>query len=115
MTIAVDVLGLGNSLIDIIAYADDANLSAQEMLKGAMTLIDEDRAETLYAVRGEPSVVSGGVGRQHHCRRRLVRSLSSRDGSGRRPWHARRARLTPTQRLGGTSGLGEKTPAKQKI
>src|SRR5271154_5277337 len=61
MTIAVDVLGLGNSLIDIIAYADDGYLSAQEMLKGAMTLIDEDRAEALYAGRGEPSIVSGGA------------------------------------------------------
>src|SRR6202789_3433350 len=60
MTTAVDVLGLGNSLIDIIAYADDAYLGAQEMLKGAMTLIDEDRAEALYAARGEPSIVSGG-------------------------------------------------------
>jgi sugar/nucleoside kinase (ribokinase family) len=60
MTIAVDVLGLGNSLIDIIAYADDAYLGAQEMLKGAMTLIDEDRAEALYAARVDPSIVSGG-------------------------------------------------------
>src|SRR5277367_6100266 len=60
MTIAVDVLGLGNSLIDIIAYADDAYLGAQELLKGAMTLIDEDRAEALYAARVDPSIVSGG-------------------------------------------------------
>src|SRR5271170_2167121 len=60
MTIAVDVLGLGNSLIDIIAYTDDDYLSAQGMLKGAMTLIEEDRAEALYAARGEPSIVSGG-------------------------------------------------------
>src|ERR1700758_5877313 len=60
MTIAVDVLGLGNSLIDIIAYADDSYISAQEMLKGAMTLIDEDRAEAIYAARVDPSIVSGG-------------------------------------------------------
>ena len=60
MTTAVDVLGLGNSLIDIIAYADDSYLSKQEMLKGAMTLIDEDRAEALYAARAAPSIVSGG-------------------------------------------------------
>jgi hypothetical protein len=60
MTAAVDVLGLGNSLMDIIAYADDAYLSAQDMLKGAMTLIGEDRAEALCAARGEPSIVSGG-------------------------------------------------------
>ena len=32
----------------------------QDMAKGAMTLIDEDRAEALYAARREPSIVSGG-------------------------------------------------------
>ena len=60
MTEAVDVLGLGNSLIDIIATTDDSYLDAQDMAKGAMTLIDEDRAEALYAARHEPSIVSGG-------------------------------------------------------
>jgi sugar/nucleoside kinase (ribokinase family) len=30
------------------------------MAKGAMTLIDEDRAETLYAARQNPKIVSGG-------------------------------------------------------
>ena len=56
----VEVLGLGNSLVDILAYADDAYLEAQEMAKGAMTLIDEDRAEQLYAARVDPRVISGG-------------------------------------------------------
>jgi adenosine kinase len=56
----IDVLGLGNSLVDILAYADDGYLSAQEMLKGAMNLIDEDRAEALYAARVDPRVISGG-------------------------------------------------------
>jgi sugar/nucleoside kinase (ribokinase family) len=60
MTQTVDVLGLGNSLIDIIAHADDSFLHARDMVKGAMTLIDEDRAEALYAARDEPRVVSGG-------------------------------------------------------
>ena len=60
MTESVDVVGLGNSLIDLIAHTDDAYLMAQDMAKGAMTLIDEDRAETLYAARASPSVVSGG-------------------------------------------------------
>ncbi|HXZ18236.1 MAG TPA: adenosine kinase, partial [Roseiarcus sp.] len=56
----VEVLGLGNSLVDILAYADDAYLDAQDMTKGAMTLIDEERAEALYAARVDPVVVSGG-------------------------------------------------------
>ncbi len=56
----VEVLGLGNSLVDILAYADDAYLDAQEMVKGAMTLIDEERAEQLYEARVDPRVLSGG-------------------------------------------------------
>lgn len=56
----IDVLGLGNSLVDLIAEADDSYLEAQDMAKGAMTLIDEDRAEALYAVRQNPRIVSGG-------------------------------------------------------
>jgi sugar/nucleoside kinase (ribokinase family) len=60
MSATVEVLGLGNSLVDLLAYADDEYLSAQEMLKGAMNLIDEDRAESLYAARIDPRVISGG-------------------------------------------------------
>jgi adenosine kinase len=56
----IEVLGLGNSLVDILAYADDAYLDAQEMVKGAMTLIDEERAEQLYEARVDPRVISGG-------------------------------------------------------
>jgi adenosine kinase len=56
----VEVLGLGNSLVDILAYADDDYLIAQDMAKGAMNLIDEDRAEALYAARVDPRVISGG-------------------------------------------------------
>jgi len=60
MSTTIEVLGLGNSLVDILAYADDAYLEKQEMVKGAMTLIDEDRAEALYAARVDPRVISGG-------------------------------------------------------
>jgi len=56
----VEVLGLGNALVDILAYADDAYLIAQDMAKGAMTLIDEDRADGLYAARVDPRIISGG-------------------------------------------------------
>lgn len=60
MTRAIEVLGLGNSLVDIIATTGDDYLIAQNMLKGAMTLIDEPRAESLYAARVAPTIVSGG-------------------------------------------------------
>jgi sugar/nucleoside kinase (ribokinase family) len=60
MSQKVDVLGLGNSLIDILATTEDAFLISHDMAKAAMTLIDEDRADALYALRQTPKIVSGG-------------------------------------------------------
>ena len=56
----IDVLGLGNSLVDIITQADDDFLLAENMQKGAMTLVEEDRAESLYARMGAATIMSGG-------------------------------------------------------
>ena len=57
-----DVLVLGNAIVDIIAHTDDDFLRAQDLRKGGMQLIDEARAEDLYAVMGLATVVSGGSG-----------------------------------------------------
>ncbi|MCK9914152.1 adenosine kinase [Microbacteriaceae bacterium K1510] len=54
-----DVLGIGNAIVDVIARAEDDFLVAQGMNKGAMTLIDEARAEAIYAAMG-PAVESSG-------------------------------------------------------
>jgi len=54
-----DVLGIGNAIVDVIARAEDDFLVAQGMQKGAMTLIDEARAEAIYAAMG-PAVESSG-------------------------------------------------------
>tara|TARA_R110000868_G_scaffold147244_11_gene368601 strand:- start:3291 stop:4283 length:993 start_codon:yes stop_codon:yes gene_type:complete len=55
-----DVAGIGNALVDVIANADDAFLAAQGIQKGGMTLIDADRADTLYGAMGEAIESSGG-------------------------------------------------------
>lgn len=55
-----DVLALGNAIVDVIATADDDFLAAHQIQKGGMTLIDEPRAESLYAVMGPGHVISGG-------------------------------------------------------
>jgi sugar/nucleoside kinase (ribokinase family) len=55
-----DVLGLGNAIVDIISLTGDEFLAAQGLRKGAMTLVDEARAETLYKAMGPATVVSGG-------------------------------------------------------
>ena len=59
-TAAFDVLGIGNAIVDVLSQADDAFLTRHALNKGGMTLIDEARAETLYAAMGPGIEVSGG-------------------------------------------------------
>jgi sugar/nucleoside kinase (ribokinase family) len=57
---AYDVLGIGNAIVDVLSRADDAFLSKHGLVKGSMMLIDEQRADTLYAAMGPGVEVSGG-------------------------------------------------------
>lgn len=59
-TIHYDVLGIGNAIVDVLASAEDAFLAVQSLTKGAMTLIDEARAEALYRQMGPATECSGG-------------------------------------------------------
>jgi sugar/nucleoside kinase (ribokinase family) len=59
-TTGLDVVGIGNAIVDIIAHADDAFLARHGMPKGGMTLIDEAHAEALYADMGPGMQLSGG-------------------------------------------------------
>jgi sugar/nucleoside kinase (ribokinase family) len=58
-TQSFDVVGIGNAIVDVIAVADDAFLTRHGMAKGSMMLIDEPRAEAIYADMG-PAVESSG-------------------------------------------------------
>jgi sugar/nucleoside kinase (ribokinase family) len=55
-----DVLGIGNAIVDVIARAEDDFLLRHGMHKGGMTLIDEPRAEAIYAAMGPAVEISGG-------------------------------------------------------
>ncbi len=57
---AFDLTGIGNAIVDVIAHANDAFLSENGIEKGAMTLIDAQRAEELYGRMGPGVEVSGG-------------------------------------------------------
>ena len=56
----IDVVGIGNAIVDVLSQADDAFLEREGLAKGAMTLIDGARAESLYAAMGPAREVSGG-------------------------------------------------------
>jgi sugar/nucleoside kinase (ribokinase family) len=60
MTSRLDVLGLGNAIVDIITSTDEAFLVQQNLQKGTMALVDEKRAETLYRLMGPVTLTSGG-------------------------------------------------------
>jgi sugar/nucleoside kinase (ribokinase family) len=55
-----DVVAIGNALVDVIAQADDAFLTAQGLQKGAMQLIDAERAVALYGQMAAGMETSGG-------------------------------------------------------
>lgn len=55
-----DVVAIGNAIVDVLAFCDDAFITAQEMRKGTMQLIDAPRAEQLYNAMGQATEVSGG-------------------------------------------------------
>ncbi len=57
---AIDVVGIGNAIVDVISQADDAFLAEHDLAKGTMTLIDAARAEALYAAMGPGIEMSGG-------------------------------------------------------
>jgi sugar/nucleoside kinase (ribokinase family) len=55
-----DVLCIGNAIVDIIAQCDDAFLTENGIIKGAMNLIDTERANLLYGRMGPATEASGG-------------------------------------------------------
>jgi len=55
-----DVLGIGNAMVDVLSHSSDDFLAENHISKGAMNLVDAERATALYAEM-EPAVeISGG-------------------------------------------------------
>jgi sugar/nucleoside kinase (ribokinase family) len=56
----LDVVALGNAIVDIIGRCDDAYLSKHGCPKGSMSLVDETKIAALYAGMGPGVELSGG-------------------------------------------------------
>jgi len=56
----LDVLCIGNAIVDVIANASDEFLLQEGLVKGSMRLIDAEEAERLYSHMGPAHQVSGG-------------------------------------------------------
>ncbi len=60
MTESVQLLGISNAIVDVLAHVDEAFLEKVGVPRGAMTLIDEARAYELYDMMGPATEMSGG-------------------------------------------------------
>lgn len=59
-TARFDVVAIGNAIVDVIARADDALITAEGLTKGSMRLIDAAEADRLYTAMGPAVEMSGG-------------------------------------------------------
>ena len=56
----LDVIGIGNALVDVLSHAEEDQVTRQGLVKGTMHLVDEARARTLYEAMGPGVEMSGG-------------------------------------------------------
>ena len=56
----MDVVGIGNALVDVIAPVEEAFLAEQGLAKGSMALVDSERAGRLHRAMGPAVERSGG-------------------------------------------------------
>jgi sugar/nucleoside kinase (ribokinase family) len=56
----LDVVGVGNAIVDVLAPAEDAFLAAHGVPKGGMILIDEPTADRIYGAMAAAVEISGG-------------------------------------------------------
>ncbi len=56
----IDVLTIGNAIVDVLARVDEAFLEKNELVKASMRLIEEPEAHRLYELVGPSVIISGG-------------------------------------------------------
>lgn len=60
MPLKFDVLGIGNAIVDILVNVEDDFLSAHDIPRGSMQLVDEETSDRLYSKLGTAIECSGG-------------------------------------------------------
>ena len=56
----LDIVAIGDAIVDVIATCDDALLDRLALRKGAMQLLSTEQADALYAAMGPAREISGG-------------------------------------------------------
>lgn len=57
---SLDVIAIGNAIIDVIANCEDSLIEALGLARGGMMLIDDEQARSLYEAMGPAREISGG-------------------------------------------------------
>ena len=57
---SLDIVGIGNAIVDVLTTTDDSVLERLSLSKGSMTLIDANKAKELYKITTNRIQRSGG-------------------------------------------------------
>jgi sugar/nucleoside kinase (ribokinase family) len=57
---SLDIVAIGDAIVDVIATADDAFVEARGLPRGGMQLLSAEEADDLYAAMGPAREISGG-------------------------------------------------------
>ncbi len=57
---SIQIIAIGNAIVDVMAPCDDALIERLGLVRGGMTLIDTPRAQELYDAMGPAREISGG-------------------------------------------------------
>ncbi len=56
----LDVVGVGNALVDVLSHETDAVIARLGLAKGVMTMVEHGDVERIYAAQGTTTELSGG-------------------------------------------------------
>jgi sugar/nucleoside kinase (ribokinase family) len=56
----LDIVAIGNAIVDVISQEDDAFIASHALTKGGMQLVDTEQAELLYSAMSSGLEISGG-------------------------------------------------------
>ena len=74
----LDVVGIGNALVDVLSHETDQFVADHGLVKSAMTLIEPERSEELYAAMGPGIEMSGGSAASQRAPARMMFQASVR-------------------------------------
>ena len=57
----IEIVGIGNAIVDVISTCDDSFLDLMGIEKGIMQLVEKERGETLYAAIETRTQTPGGA------------------------------------------------------